>query len=191
MQRPDDDHASGDHFQESAKPSKTQRKRASHDLQHLGEELVALSEARLAELELPERLREAVMEARRISKFGALRRQLQYVGKLMRSGDVDVAAIGARLQAWKGLSREATAHLHLLERWRDRLVADDDAIGDFAQRFPGCDLQRVRALVRGARKEHAAGKPPTSYRQLFQALKEIVPEPLAQAPASPTTEETQ
>jgi len=190
MQRPDDDYVSGDD-QESSEPSKTQRKRASHDLQHLGEELVALSAARLAELDLPERLRAAIMEARRISKFGALRRQLQYVGKLMRAGDVDVAAIGARLQAWKGLSREATAHLHLLERWRDRLVADDDAIGDFAQRFPGSDLQRVRTLVRSARKEHAAGKPPTSYRQLFQALKEIVPEPLAQAPASPTTENRQ
>ncbi len=191
MQRPDIEQTPEDDLPASSGPSKTQRKRASHDLQHLGEELVALSEARLAELDLPERLREAIMQARRISKFGALRRQLQYVGKLMRATEVDVAAIGARLEAWKGLSREATAHLHALERWRERLVADDAAIAQLAQRYPGCDLQRVRALVRNARKEHAGGKPPASYRQLFQMLKEIVPEPHAQALPAHTNEEAE
>ncbi len=187
MQRPDSEHdadALG-----SEEPSKTQRKRVSHDLQDLGEELVALTEARLVELELPDRLRHAIMEARRISKFGALRRQMQYIGKLMRTTEVDAEAIGARLDAWKGLSRQAIAHLHLLERWRERLVADDESMGELARRFPGCDLQHLRALVRNARKEHAAGKPPASYRELFQALKNIIPEPGARAPGGPPTDE--
>lgn len=187
MQRPDPEQAP-DPAHDAAHPSKTQRKRASHDLQELGEELVALSDARLAELVLSERLRAAIMEARRISKFGALRRQLQFVGRLMREGDVDAAAIAARLEAWKGTSRAATAHLHLLERWRERLLADDDAIGELAQAHPGCDLQRVRTLVRNARKEQAAGRPPASYRELFQALRDILPEPGAPAPGSPSND---
>jgi len=190
MHRPDIDPDHGSEFDESSGPSKTQRKRASHDLQDLGEELVALSESRLAELDLPDRLRDAIMQARRISKFGALRRQLQYIGKLMRAAEVDAAAIGARLEAWKGLSREATAHLHLLERWRTRLIEDDEAAGELARRHPGCDLQRVRTLVRNARKEHAAGRPPASYRELFQALKEIIPEPIGHIPAAPGEDET-
>ena len=98
--------------------SKTQRKRAMLDLQALGAALVELSETRLAELDLPERLLDAILEAKRIAKFGALRRQLQYVGKLMRDAQLDVPAIEAKLEAWNGPSRQATAYLHLLERWR-------------------------------------------------------------------------
>lgn len=157
--------------------SKTQRKRAMLDLQALGAALVELSETRLAELDLPERLLDAILEAKRIAKFGALRRQLQYVGKLMRDAQLDVSAIEAKLEAWNGPSRQATAYLHLLERWRERLLADDGALGELAQAFPDCDLQRVRALVRNARKEQATTQVPTSYRQLFQVLKQIIPEP--------------
>lgn len=190
MQRPDHEQNPYDAADQASEPSKTQRKRASHELQDLGEELVALSEARLTQLDLPDRLREAILQARRISKFGALRRQLQYIGKLMRAAEVDAAAIGARLDAWKGLSRDATAHLHLLERWRERLLADDAALGELVQRHPGSDLQHIRVLVRNARREHAAGKPPASYRELFQALKDIIPEPDRQARTSPDTDET-
>ncbi|MCW5622417.1 MAG: DUF615 domain-containing protein [Burkholderiales bacterium] len=157
--------------------SKTQRKRAMHDRQELGAALVELSETRLAELALPERLLDAILEAKRIAKFGALRRQLQYIGKLMRDAQLDVPAIEAQLEAWNGPSRQATAYLHLLERWRDRLLADDAALGELVQAFPDCDLQRVRALVRNARKEQAAAQAPASYRQLFQVLKQIIPEP--------------
>ena len=114
--------------------SKTQRKRDMHALQDLGEALVALPASRLAELDLPERLHDAVAEARRISKFGALRRQLQYIGRLMR--DIDSSAIAARLDAWNGQSREATAHLHQLERWRERLLAEDAALTEFAAAVP-------------------------------------------------------
>jgi ribosome-associated protein len=154
--------------------SKTRLKREMHARQDVGEALVALPETRLAELDLPERLREAVLEARRISKFGALRRQLQYIGRLMR--DVDSAAIEARLAAWRGESRQASAHLHLLERWRERLLADDQALGELLAAHPEADLQHLRTLVRNARREQALDRPPASSRELFQALKTLIPE---------------
>jgi ribosome-associated protein len=155
-------------------PSKTQRKREMHERQDIGEELVALSEARLTELGLPERLLDAVLAAKRIARFGALRRQLQYVGRLMR--DVDAEAIARRLDEWKGRSRQETAHLHALERWRERLLASDEALEDLARAYPGCDLQRVRALVRNARGEQARAAAPASYRELFRELRSIIPE---------------
>lgn len=154
--------------------SKTRRKREMQARQDVGEDLVALTDAQLAQLDLPERLLDAVQEAKRISKFGALRRQLQYIGRLMR--DVDVVAIEARLEAWKGQSRQATVHLHVLERWRDKLIADDAAVNDLAAAYPGRDLQRVRALVRSARRERALGATPVSLRSLFQELKSLIPE---------------
>ncbi len=155
--------------------SKTQRKRDSLALQELGEELTQLSSERLTELALPERLLEAVMAAKGISKFGARRRQMQYIGRLMH--DVDGEAIAARLEFWKGHSRAATAHLHLLERWRARLLQDEAALGELAAVYPGCDMQKLRQLVRNAQREHEAGKSPRSYRALFQELRRILPDP--------------
>ena len=164
-----------DEQQDKPQPvSKTKRKQEMHARQEVGEALVRLSDARLAELELPERLREAVIEARSIGKFGALRRQLQYIGRLMR--DVDMVAVEARLEAWSGQSREASAYLHLLERWRERLMASDAAVAELAQAYPGCDLQRVRTLVRNARREQALNRTRVNFRELFQELKSIVPE---------------
>jgi ribosome-associated protein len=154
--------------------SKTRRKHEMHARQELGEELVGLTEAQLAQLELPEKLLDAVLLAKRIQKFGALRRQLQYVGRLMR--DVDSEAIAAQLEAWKGKSREVTARLHMLERWRDQLIASDTAMADLAAAHPGCDIQHLRALVRNARREQTLGAAPESARQLFQALKTAIPE---------------
>jgi len=159
--------------------SKTRRKRDMHARQDLGEELVALTEAQLARLELPEKLLDAVLLAKRINKFGALRRQLQYIGRLMR--DVDSVAIAAQLEAWKGKSSGATARLHVLERWRDQLIASDAAMADLAAAYPGCDVQHLRALVRNARREHALGAAPESARELFQALKVVIPESAAAA----------
>ena len=150
--------------------SKTQRKRESHSLQDIGEELVALSAERLAQVDLPGALRDAVLDAQRISKFGALRRQMQYIGRLMR--EVDPAPIRERLDAWKGQSTQETARLHQLERWRERLLKDDQAMAEFATAHPRADLQRLRALVRNAQREAAESKPPKSYRELFQALRE-------------------
>jgi len=154
--------------------SKTRRKREMHARQDLGEELVRLSEAQLSAIVLPEKLLDAVLMARRIQKFGGLRRQMQYIGRLMR--DVDAAAIAAQLDVWKGQSRGATARLHVLEQWRDRLIGSDDTVADLAAAYPGCDVQHVRTLVRNARREQVSGKSPKSARELFQALKEIIPD---------------
>ena len=153
--------------------SKTQRKRESLALQDLGRQLTQLAPEQLGELELPERLLEAVLEARRISKFGALKRQLQYIGRLMR--DVDGGAIGIRLRSFGGEARAGIAYLHRLERWRARLLEDDTALGELAQSYPGCDTQKLRHLVRDARSETGEGRPPHSFRALFQELRSIVP----------------
>lgn len=156
-------------------PSKSQRKRESQALQDLGEALVALSPERLARLDLPEDLRTAVREAQRIHKFGGLRRQKQYIGKLMR--DLDAAPIRAQLDALEGHSRAQTVHLHRLERWRDRLLEDDKAMAELLADHPGADAQHLRALVRNAKREAAENKPPRAFRELFRALRDLIPEP--------------
>jgi len=156
-------------------PSKTKIKQQMLELQDIGAELVALGKDQLAQLDLPETLRDAIHEMRRINKFGAQRRQMQYIGKLMR--DVDTAPIVAKLNAWKGYSQQHTAHLHQMERWRDRLLESDDALTELLAAHPQTDAQHLRALIRNAKKEQEAGKPPKSYREIFQVLKEIIPEP--------------
>ncbi len=158
-------------MEEELQISKTQRKRAMQALQDLGEELVALSPDKLAGLELPTRLLDAVLEAKRISRFGALRRQMQYVGRLMRDADPD--AIRSQLDVWKGTSVAETARLHSLERWRARLISDELALGELLEQFPHADAQRLRALIRNVKREAEAKKPPRSFRELFHELREI------------------
>lgn len=152
--------------------SKTQRKRDMHELQQLGEALVGLSTERLAALELPEALREAVDEARRIAKRGARRRQLQYIGRLMR--DADAPRIRAQIDGWRNDAARHAASLHQAERWRDLLLEDEGALGELLERFPAADLQRLRTLLRNARQEAASGKPPKSARALFQVLRALL-----------------
>ncbi len=155
--------------------SKSQRKRESHDLQDIGEQLVALSNERVRSLQLPEPLLDAVLMAKSISKFGALRRQFQYIGRLMRTVEVDT--IRAQLDAWNGTSAEHTAWLHRLENWRDRLLDDAAALGEFVATCPGADTQRLRTLIRNAHLEKSQERPPRAYRALFQALREMAPPP--------------
>ncbi len=161
--------------EEELPPSKTKIKKQMHELRDLGEELTDLSKDQLAQLDIPENLRDAVREMKNINKFGAQRRQLQYIGKLMR--DVDPAPIIAKLNAWKGYSQQHTAYMHQLERWRDRLLESDAALTELLADHPKTDVQRLRALIRNAQKEQEAGKPPKNYREIFQVLKEIIPEP--------------
>jgi len=165
---PDDD-------EEDLPPSKTKIKQQMHELQDLGEELVALGKDQLAQLDIPESLRDAIREMHRINKFGAQRRQMQYIGKLMR--DVETEPIIAKLNAWKGISREHVAYTHLLERWRDRLLENDKALTDLLAAHPGADVQRLRALIRNAQKEKETGKPPKNFREIYQVLREIIPQP--------------
>jgi ribosome-associated protein len=149
--------------------SKTKRKAAMETLQELGEELIALNKERLAQLELPEFLLEAVKEAQRITSHGALARQKQYIGKLMR--EIDTAPISDQLQRWKGSHQEENAHFHQLEKLRARLLEDDGALADYLHRHPQTDSQQLRTLIRNARREAAAGKPPKSSRELFKLLR--------------------
>jgi len=157
------------------KPSKTRLKKDMHALQALGASLVELSAAQIAQIEMPEPLREAVLEAKRITKHEGRRRQMQYIGRLMR--DVDPAPIRAKLEEWRGQSRAATAAMHAAERWRERLLADDDALTAFAADHPRSDLQHLRALIRSARAELAAERPPRAFRELFRALRDLLGAP--------------
>ncbi|GAA5236182.1 ribosome-associated protein [Verticiella sediminum] len=158
-------------------PSKSQRKREMAALQRLGERLVELSRDKLAQLPLAERLHDAILEAQRIKAHEGRRRQLQYVGKLMR--DADAEAITAQLDIWENGSREQAAHFHALERWRERLLEDDAALTAFIEAYPASDVQHLRALIRAARKEAATnaalpqGREPQRkhFRALFQEIK--------------------
>ena len=152
--------------------SKTRRKQESHALQELGAELVGLSSEHLAALELPDFLRDAVMDARRISGFEARRRQMQYIGKLMRK--VDAEPIRARLEEWKSPERSQVAQFKRIEWWRERLLADDNALGELLREYPHADLPRLEALVRNTLREREQNRPPKSYRELFQALRALV-----------------
>ncbi|MGE5523914.1 MAG: ribosome biogenesis factor YjgA [Rhodospirillaceae bacterium] len=153
-------------------PSKTQRKKQMHELQDLGSELVALTAEQLASLELPERLHDAVLDARGMTKHEARRRQMQFIGKLMRN--VDAEPIRARIAAFKATSHAAVARLHLIEDWRDRLLAEPDALTAFIAQHPDADAQRLRALVRGVADERASGRPPRNFRALFQFVRDAV-----------------
>ena len=157
---------------DASRPSKTQQKKYMHALQEMGAELVSLNDAQLASIVLPDTLREAVMAAKRMSRFEARRRQLQYIGKLMR--DVDPEPIRARLDGWKAASRAQTARLHRIERWRERLIEDDEALNEFIAAHPQADAQQVRTLVRAARRERLEGAPPKHYRALFHAVRDVV-----------------
>ncbi len=158
--------------------SKTKMKQRMHELQALGEALTRLNEAQLAQLPLPDTLLEAVREAKRIRSFEALRRQIQYIGRLMRT--VDEAPIRERLAAWQGSSARHTAWLHTVERWRLRLIDNEDqALTELKRTYPAADTGRLRVLARNVRLEREAGKPPRASRSLFQELKQLIPEPEA------------
>lgn len=151
-------------------PSKTRRKKDSDDLQRLGAELVALSADRLKKVPLPDTLRDAIVDCQRF-KMEARRRQLQYIGKLMRN--IDPAPIQAMLDVFNGVSAAEIARQHRIERQRDRLLEDEGLLFELAERHPGADLQRLRVLRRNALKEREAQKPPRAYREIFRILREI------------------
>ena len=149
-----------------------------HELQALGTALVELPESRIAAMALPPALLAAVLEAKRIKSHEAKRRQMQYIGRLMR--DVDAAPIRERLAEVEGHSAQATARHRRLEAWRERLLGDDTALTAFAAEHPGADLQALRTLIRNARKEAEQGKPPRAFRELFRVLKDLEsPTPLS------------
>jgi ribosome-associated protein len=150
--------------------SKTRKKALSHALQKLGVELVELSKERLDSMALPESLAQAIREAQRITAHEGRRRQMQYIGKLMR--DIDPAPIQEKLDAWRGQSKAEVARQHGIERMRERLIADDAALTEFAARHPGVDLQTLRVLIRNARREAAESRPPKAFREIFKVIRD-------------------
>ena len=154
------------------KPSKTQRKQEMTELQALGARLVELNTEQIATMAMPDFLHDAVLEARRIKGHESRRRQLQYIGKLMR--EVDPAPLREKLARWDGQSSSNVALEHAIMRWRERLLIDDAAFADFASQYPGVDIRQFRNLARKANAERAAGKPPRSYRELFRLVRETL-----------------
>jgi ribosome-associated protein len=155
------------------RPSKTQRKKASHDLQDLGEALVALSDERLAALPIDEPLLDALRSYKVTRSHEGRRRQMQYIGKLMRRGDPEPlreAVAASQL----GRAQDALA-LHETERWRAELLASDDALTRWKTEHPAGDLQQLRSLVRAARKDAAAlpeQRSGRAFRELFKFIRD-------------------
>ena len=178
--------------------SRTDLKRESTELQKLGGDLLTLRAELLKKLELPDKLLEAIDEYKRITNFEGRRRLLQFIGKRMRQLEpATLEAIRLAIDEQHTPSAQATLALHAAEQWRDRLVADDDAVGRWVTINPGTDIQQLRALVRQARKD---AKPETpggavrhgrAYRDIFQIVREHllngsdVPDPLGPEDAFP------
>ena len=160
-----------DFTENTGRPSKTKQKEAMHELRDLGAELVELSVGQLKRIKLPENIYEAVRACQKITAHGAHRRQIQYLGKLMRS--VDDEPIRAGLALIRGESSAETARLHRLERFRTRLLEDEGVLAEIAATWPGVDLQHLRQLRRNALKEQETGKPPKNFRAIFQILQEL------------------
>jgi ribosome-associated protein len=160
--------------QEYERPSKSELKRQMNELQKLGEDLVAEPRDRVKRVPMPEDVREAILMCQTITNHEGRRRQMQFVGKKMRTLDADeVAAIQRTIDSWKGLSKADTAAMHALERRREKLLADDKALTVLLGEHPDLDAQHLRTLIRNARKEQAENKPPKAYREIFQILKTL------------------
>ena len=141
------------------------------ELQELGIALVELPESQLATMDIAEKLREAVLAAKRITAHEGKRRQLQYIGRLMR--DVDPEPIRARLDALTGGSAQEAARHRRLEALREKLLANDEALTDYVALHPGAEAQELRTLIRNARREQKEGRPPRAFRELFRVLKAL------------------
>jgi ribosome-associated protein len=156
------------------RPSKSELKRQSNELQKLGEQLIDAPRDRVKRVPMPENVRDAILVCQTITNHEGRRRQLQYVGKMMRTLDEEeVAVIQRTIESWKGASKAETASLHALERRRDKLLADDKALTQLLEEHPQLDVQHLRTLIRNARKEQAENKPPKAFREIFQILKDL------------------
>ncbi len=170
-------------LEEVGPPSKTQLKAEADEKQALGEALLTLRADLMARLDLPDKLRDAIADAKKITNFEGRRRQMQFIGKLMRPLDPEPIreAINEQLNG----SADLTLALHLAEQWRDKLIADDAALGTWLEEHPGTDSQQLRALIRQARKDAKPEKPGEaarhgkSYREIFQLVRQT----LAKGPA--------
>lgn len=159
---------------EYERPSKSELKRQMTGLQKMGQELVDSARDRVKRVPMPEDVRDAILECQQITNHEGRRRQMQFVGKKMRTLDEnEVALIQKTIDSWKGASKSETAAMHALERRREKLLTTDIALTELLAENPELDVQHLRTLIRNARKEQAENKPPKAYREIFQILKEI------------------
>ncbi|MEO0973093.1 MAG: ribosome biogenesis factor YjgA [Pseudomonadota bacterium] len=165
-----------EHDDDAVIPSKSQRKREAQALQDLAVSMVDLADEQLERIPLPEKLRDAIRETRRITSHGALRRQRQYLGKLMRQAEQEPIR-----EAMAQLAREAagqTRHFHDLEVWRDRLLSEGDAgLDALLSAHPHLERAPLRHLIRQAQRERAAERPARSARALFRHLRDHLAAP--------------
>ena len=172
--------------------SRTDLKRESNELQKLGEALLTLRADLLERLPLSDKFRDAIADAKRITNFEGKRRQMQFIGKLMRKLEpTEVDAVRAALDEQANGSAAENLLLHQAEQWRDRLINDDDAAGQWIEQYPTTDTQQLRALIRQARKDAVPEKPGAAvrhgraYREIFQLVREAlgaIPDPDADTP---------
>lgn len=152
--------------------SKSEIKRDAEDLKQLGEKLVNLTKANLTKVPLDDSLKDAIELAQRLQKE-ARRRQLQYIGKLLRS--IDAEPIREALEKIENKHNQQQAMLHKLEILRDELVAKGDAVlTDLLNEHPSADRQQLRNLIRAAQKEKEQNKPSKAYREIYQILKTLI-----------------
>ena len=163
----------GDTWDEEEGKSKSQIKREMHELQKLGEELVALSAAARAKIPLDDELQDALQLADKLgNKREALRRHIQFIGRLMRTRDLE--PIEQALALLRNTNQAATRQFHKVENWRDKLIADSEAVTEFIAAYPQVDVQQLRQLIRNAKKEQEKQQPPKYYRELFQLIKPLI-----------------
>jgi len=152
-------------------PSKSEIKRQMLQLQELGKQLLDLNKKQLQTVPLTEELQEALVEYQRIKSHEARRRQLQRIGKLMRSADHE--AIAQAVALFDASSEAYAQHFQQIEHWRERLIEEDSALPEFIETWPACEVQKLRQLIRNARKERSEDKPPAQARKLFRYLREV------------------
>lgn len=154
--------------------NKTRVKLEIDALVTLGKAVAALSKDQFEAMPLPDTLKESIVTVRKLTKNGAIKRQYKYIGKLLREMGDDVDGVFQALDKQLDKDRSATARLHQLEHWRDRLSEEGDtALGDFVANFPQADRQHIRQLQRKAKQELEREKPPAAARKIFQYIKEI------------------
>lgn len=156
---------------ENLPPSKTKLKEEADAQQALGVRLCELSKEKLAKLDLPDSILDAIQESKKITANGAIRRHRQYLGRLMR--EIDTQPIEAQLAKWDGKNQEENAKFHQMERWRERMIKDMKVLDEFIVLYPQTDIQQLRTLIRNAQKEMLANKPPKSSREIFKMIREI------------------
>lgn len=153
-------------------PSKTQIKREMKALQEMGAKILSLNAEQIKQLPLSDEMLSAIDESRRIRSHEAQRRHLQYVGKIMRREDTE--AIAEKIALFDTTSEAYNRQFHMLEHWRDRLIAEgDDALNALIAEKPETDRQMMRQLIRTAQKELKNGKPPAAARKIFRSLRDI------------------